>query len=55
MAVAMKEEARKSGDFSLMNVIEYHPARDTEATDCTDPNAWWYYIVETRVTLVYNL
>ena len=46
MAVAMKEKARRHGDFSRMNVVEYHPVRDTEATDCADPNAWWYYIVE---------
>ena len=29
-----------------MNLVEYHPAKDVTSMDCSDPDAWWYYIVE---------
>ena len=46
MALRIKEGARQTGDYSTMNLVEYHPAKDVTSMDCSDPDAWWYYIVE---------
>jgi len=38
--------AEADGDLERIRVVEYHPVADMEATDPTDPQSWYWYLVE---------